>query len=563
MVLHHVVISLVCQVFNALFSLSQKLSSRGKEAQKAHDKESRKDEESELSNANKLVKDLSSNFNKKASSIMRKNESHEYALVMRELEFVKQELHKLKLDVASVLEAKSRAEEEIKASRSKVLSGSRTIEELKKEIEETNEDHVLAELARIEALKELSDISAQKEKEENDFLSKMEISRKKMKEAMKEIDRSKELEMKLAVTMSDVDLLQNELNSVREMDESWDDSLLHKITQELEEAKKELASIKQEGFEFMAAIDVIRNELNHVTSETTRLKKEGTKADSKLQSLNSKLLRAKSKLESVSNAEAKAKSICVSLSHSLDELKEETEAARREKGVTTQEIITSKEEIKETELHIDMTEEKLQSAMQELEMIKLSESEALEKLKILTENAMRERAIAAKHSSLITISKFEYEYLTNHAAVAEEIADRKVEAAQAWIEALNASEKEILVRTKIVLREIKDTKFEEEIIDQITTKKLVSKRVSSEELANFPRKRERISRNHLQRAGSRKSVRLSNSAITKFQKSASPAAKHVSPFTIKRRMKVIPNFGSLFKGKNTRNSYKREREEKQ
>ncbi|KAF7811294.1 protein PLASTID MOVEMENT IMPAIRED 2 [Senna tora] len=558
-----------------------KPSSRGKELQKTkrHNNQSKEriwnSESFEHSNAKKTVKDLSSKIEESRSKtrelVLRKNQNYEYARVMRELEFVKKELHKLKLDVASVLKAKSRAEEEEKAARSKILSGSRTVEQLKKEIEEANDDQVLAELARIEALKELGEISVQRQNEENEFSSKMEVTRKKMKEATEELDESKDLEMKLAATMSDVDMLQNELNLVREMDdEPKDMSFLQNVTEELDAAKKELASIKEEGFQFMASIDVIRNELNHVTSETARLTKEEAKVESKVQNLSSKLLRAKSKLESVSKAEEKAKSIVNSLSLSLEELEAETEAARKEKDTITQEVTTTKEEIKKTELEIDMTEEKLQSAMQELEVIKSSESEALEKLKILSENAMRERALAAKHSPLITISKFEYEYLTNHAAVAEEIADRKVQAARGWIEALRASEKEILVRTKIAEREIKEKRIEEEIIDQVTEKrKMVSKRYSREGLENLSRKREKSSGNYVHRTGSRKSMKLSNGTMVatkqaKFQKSASPAGRQVSPFTIKKKKKVIPSLASFFKGKrNTRNSYKREREKKQ
>lgn len=561
-----------------LFFLShQKPSSRAKETQKAgrdiyQTKESKWAAESELSNAKKTVKDLFTMIEESRSKtkalVVKRNENHDYAQVMRELEFVKQELYKLKLDVASVLEEKSRAEEVIKASRSKVLSDQRTAEELRKQIEEANEDHVLAELARIEALKELRDIEAQREKEENEHSSKMEIARKKMMEAIDEIDESKELEMKLAVTMSDVDLLQNELKEVREMEEPKD-SLLQNVTEELEAAKKELASIRDEGFQFMASIDVIRNELSHVTAETTRLKKEEAKVDSKVQNLSTKLLRAKSKLEAVSKAEEKAKSIVISLSHSLEELKAETEVAGKEKETITQEVITTKEEVKKTELEIDMTEERLVSAMKELEMIKKSEAEALEKLKSLTENAMRERDLAAKHSSIITISKFEYDYLTDHAAVAEEIADKKVEAARAWIEALKASEKEILVRTKIVEREIKETQMEEAKIEAITRAKLVSKRVSREDFENVPRKREKSGSYSLQRQVSRKSIKLSNGTMVpvkqaKFQKSASPAGRHVSPFTIKKRRKVIPSLASFLIGKrNPRNSYRKGKERKQ
>ncbi|XP_061338344.1 protein PLASTID MOVEMENT IMPAIRED 2 [Gastrolobium bilobum] len=554
--------------------------------------------ESKLSNAKKTVKQLSSMIEESSykataqirdietlemlgkdqhgTMVAQRNESHEYAQVMTELECLRKELFELKLDVASVLEEKSRAEKEIEASSSKMLSSSRTAEALRKEIEEANEEQVLAEVARIEALKELLDIEAQREKEADEFSSKMESTRKKLKEAMEEIDESQELEMKLTMTMSDVDVLQNELNLVKEMEkrvqgdesmkqlegsfrkeeESGDSTTLQTITEELEAAKKELALTREEGFQFMASMDVIRNELKHVTAETVSMKKKEGKVDSTVQNLNSKLLRAKCKLEAVSTAEEKARSIVISLSHALDNLKTETEAARKEKEHISQEVKTTKAETQKTEFQIDMIEERLQGLQQELEVAKTSEALSLEKLKTLTETTMRERAITAQHSSKITISKFEYEYLTNHAAAAEEVADKKVAAAQAWIEALKASEKEILMKTKIAQRELKEMKLEEEV-EVYTKEKLLSKRVGSEELDYYPRKREKSSSKNMHRTMSRKSIK-SNGIITpakrtKFQKSASPATRHVSPFIVKKRKKVIPNLAKFFRGKkNTR-----------
>ncbi|KAH1260724.1 putative lipid phosphate phosphatase 3, chloroplastic [Glycine max] len=543
--------------------------------------------EPELSNAKKTAKHLSSmieessykaktqmidveSLEKRGKSqhgaivVAKRNENYEYAQVMRELEYLKKELFKLKLDVASVMDQKSRAEKEIEASNSKMLSCLTTAEELRREIEEANEEQVLAELARIEASKELADIEAQREKEANQFSFNLEIARRKLKEAIEEIDESKELEMKLAVTISDVDFLQNELKSVQDMDkrvqgdgsvkqlegifrkgeESEYSIVLQTITEELEAARKELALVREEGFQFMASMDVIRNELKHVTAETDRLKKKEGKVDSTVQNLNSKILRAKSKLEAVSAAEEKVRSIVMSLSHTLEKLKTETADAKKENEDVSQEVAASKEEIQKVEFEIDMTEERLQGIMQELEVAKASEAVALEKLKTLTETTMRERALTTQHSSMITISKFEYEYLTNHAASAQEIADKKVAAAEAWIEALKASEKEILMETKIAQRELKETKLEQEQ-EVYTKEKMLSRRVvsSSEEFDNWPRKREKSSSKNFQRAMSRKSIKL-NGTITpargaKFQKTASPAARHISPFTIKKRKKGI------------------------
>jgi len=586
---------------------SQKPSSRTRELQRARWDIGRYKEskwtaesakahaESELSNAKKTVKHLSlmieeSSFNAKtqmrdverlekkgkeqhgAMVVAKRTENYEYARVMRELEYLKKELFKLKLDVASVLEAKSRAEKEIEASSSKMLSCLTTAEELRKEIAEANEEQVLAELARIEALRELADIEARREQEANGFSIKLESTRKKLKDAMEEIDESKELETKLAITISDVDLLQNELKSAKEMEKNvqgdgsvkhleesfrkWEESedsiVLQTVTEELEAARKELALVKEEGFQFMSSMDVIRNELKHVTAETDRLRKNEGKVDSTVQILSSKILRAKSKLEAVSAAEEKTRSIVTSLSHTLEKLKTETEEAKLENEHMSQEVTATKEEIQKVEFEIDMTEERLEGVMQELEVAKAAEALALEKLKTLTETTMRERALTAQNSSLITISKFEYEYLKNHAASAEEIADKKVAAAEAWIEALKASEKEILIETKIAQRELKETKLEQEL-KVYTKERLLSRRMSSEEFDNWPRKREKSSSKNYQRAMSRKSMKL-NGTITpargaKFQKNASPAVRLISPFTIKKRKKVIPNLTKLFRGK--------------
>ena len=70
----------------------------------------------------------------------------------------------------------------------------------------------------------------------------------------------------------------------------------------------------------MASLDVIINQLKHVTVETDRLKEKEGKLDSIVQNGDSKILRAKSKLEVVSAAEEKARSIVMSLSHTLEKI---------------------------------------------------------------------------------------------------------------------------------------------------------------------------------------------------------------------------------------------------
>ncbi|WCJ25319.1 hypothetical protein M5689_007212 [Euphorbia peplus] len=604
------------------FDMPEDTSSRAKEVHMAKRymvryRESRKaaesvksQAESELSSAEKTAKDLAAQIqesnskakarmrdiekmSKSSKSVVKDSDSYrgfesnrQYADMVRELEIVKQELSKLKLDMDSVLEEKRQAEKEIEVSSSKLSSNLTSVEKLRKDIEDVNEEHVLVELAEIEALKEFGEIQTQREKESNEFSSEKEKTREKIKDLMEHIEHSKELESKLSDTLADVDVLQNELNVVKELekkvlrndsmkhsgggsfrktDESEGLASLSSITDELEEAKKELASIRAEGFKFMASMDIIRNELRHVMQETLQLQKTEQKADLTVQNLNSKLLRAKTKLEAASAAEEQARSVLTNLSLTFEQLKTQAEAAKKEKELITSETANFKEELQKTESDIDLTEEKLQAAMQELEAVKESENIALQNLQYLIENTMRTRASASQPSSSITISKFEYEYLTGRAVKAEEIADKKVAAAEAWVEALKASEKEILMKIEIAHRDIQETKMEDEKHVYRTTRSLSAKREvrnwrekedGNVEGENFQRRTQRKSMKANDTSTPRKSMRsYGNSTPTKRGKirtAASPAVRTTpgtTSFTIRKKKKVMPDLAKFFSGK--------------
>ncbi|KAB2611850.1 protein PLASTID MOVEMENT IMPAIRED 2-like [Pyrus ussuriensis x Pyrus communis] len=291
---------------------------------------------------------------------------------MRELELVRQELSMLKLDMASVLEEKLRAEKQTEASNAKMMFYTSSVEAIRNEIEETNEEQVLAELAWIEAAREFGDIEAGREMEANQFSLAVDETRKKMKDIVEEVDYSKELETKLAVTIAD--------------------------------------TVKR--FQFIASMDVLRNELKHVREKTARLRKTEEKSDLSVQNLNSKLLRAKVKLEAVSASEEKAKSIASNLSLTFDKLKTEAEAAKKEKELVCEETASINSEILKMESEIESTEEKLPSTTQELKTVKSSEAVALENLETLIENTVQARTFQSQSSSSITISKFEHKYPT-------------------------------------------------------------------------------------------------------------------------------------------------------
>lgn len=512
------------------------------------------------------------------------NNHHQYVEVMRELDAVKQELSKLKLDMASVLVAKTQAEKQSEESNSRARSYASSMEALKKEIEEVNEEEVLVELARMEAVKEFKAIEDQRRAEASQFSATMEKTRMKIESLIQEINNSKELEMKLQVTKSDAEVLQSELKLVKSMDNSSTNSttspnqlnssgtssskrkedelasasLLQSVTDELNEAKKELLRVRQEGFQFMASMDIIRNELKHVSEETVHLKNLEEKAESTVKNLNSKLSIAKSKLKVATDAEEKARSIMSSLTATLQQLQTETEAAKKERKLISEETSIIRSEIQKTEADIELEEERLQSAMQELEAVKASEASALESLRTLTEKTMKARASTSLQSSSITISDFEYEYLTRRAEGAEEIADKKVAAAQAWIEALKAGEKEILMKTEMVHREMRELKVVEDQELYKAEKALTATKAIESELHNR-RQREKQTNDadlDLEVPMPRKSMKEISSPMTprraRMRRPASPGVRYVgrsNSITLRKKRKVMPNLIKFFRGK--------------
>ncbi|XP_015066681.1 protein PLASTID MOVEMENT IMPAIRED 2 [Solanum pennellii] len=542
--------------------------------------------ETELLDARKMVKELSSRIEELNSRLsvqnqdmeklktakrggnwgmpLRNHQNNQHSKVVAELGYAKEDLIKLKQDMASIIEEKRRAEQDIETSNLKIQSFSSKVEALRKEVEELNEELVLVELARIEAIKEFRAIEAQRREDAEKHSAAMEENRKKINDMVQEIQISQELQEKLALTTSDVQVLQSELEQVKEMDR-WTQrneilrfgsdfldkelSLLQSLKEDLETAKNELASIKRDSFQFMGSMDVVRNELKRISEESARLKKKGNKADSTIQNLNTKLLRAKAKLEAASHNEGKATSIASSLLLSLEQLTNEAEESEKERVNAIEEAAKVEEEIQKTQSETVLAEERWEAAIQELETIKSSEATVLSNLKRLSDVTMKSRASAS--TSTITISRFEYEYLKGRAGQAVEIADKKVEAAEAWVKALQASEKEISMKTEVIRKEIQELKMEEEqkglkMEHSPSVRMLVDMQLQKWE--EIHGKDLEQSQNSSRTKSNSISGKMTPARRAKFRKSASPAPRtpRASSFAVRRRRKVIPNIAKLF-----------------
>ncbi|CAL9224469.1 unnamed protein product [Arabidopsis halleri] len=431
-------------------------------------------------------------FKKKDMEVSKIEEK--YAEVMRVLEAVKEEVSRVKLDVSSVLGEKIAAEKEVEELRFKTEGNLRLLESLKKEIEVANEEHLMAALGKIEALKGYKEIERQREGKAVEVLDLLVERNKRIKKMLDEAERSKDIENELFETNADVEMLEIQLKMFKKMErrvQGRDSSMSRlnrsfgrgkyslSVLKEVTEVKKEeLASVNVEIFRIMTVMDALRNEIIRAKDETARLKKILRKDDVKMQKLNSNMLMAKSKLEAVSIAEERISSLADNLVGSLEKLKKSRKAAKKEEFLLKEEKTVTKAETQKSKIEIDKKERELISKLDELEKVKHTEALVLQKLETLVEDTMESREMESEHCSTITISTFEYEYLSKHASQAEETAVKKVAAAEAWVEALKASTKSVLMKSDTLMRESEMMRVEEEkelfrMERSLSTKRLV------------------------------------------------------------------------------------------
>ncbi|KAG2307422.1 hypothetical protein Bca4012_083561 [Brassica carinata] len=527
-------------------------------------KESRRDSESakakaevELCKAMELVKELtlliqksnrSKELHKKDIEASKIEENGEYVEVMRDLEAAKEEVSRLKLDVDSVLGEKVAVEKEIVKIWFKMEEKLRLLESLKKEIEVANEEHFLVELGKMDASTECEEIERLREGEGEEVFDFLVEKNKKIKIMLEEADRSKGIEVELFETTSDVEMLQTQLNLFKKMerrDESMSRSnrsfergkctlkVLKEATEETEAKKEALASLNAELFTLMMVMDELRKQIIQSKEETCQLNKLLRRNDVKIQKLNAKMIMAKSKLEIALSAKERVTSLADSLAGSLEKLMKNKEAAKQEECLLIAQKTVAKIETQKTKLEIEEKERELNSNLDELEKAKQAEALVLEKLESLIEDKMERRETESRNCSTITISMFEYEYLSRHASLAEETAEKKVAAAEAWVEALRASTKAVLMKTGTSMRESGMMRVEEEREVSTTERSFSTKRLAEDETHKFKRILEAEAESYLSPKPVRKSTPVQRGKSRRYSSAGTPT------FFVIKKKKVL------------------------
>ncbi|CAG7906327.1 hypothetical protein BRARA_D00885 [Brassica rapa] len=517
--------------------------------------------EAEHSNALELVKELTlliersnrcKEFHKKETGALKIDikveENDDYSEVMKDLEAAKEEVSRLKLDVDSVLGEKVALEKEVVKIGFNMEEKLRLLESLKKEIEVANEEHFLVELGKIDASIERKEIERLREGEGEEVLDFLVEKNKKIKKMLEEADRSKGIEVELFETTSDVEMLQTQLNIFKKMERRDNRSfergkctltVLKEVTEETEAKKEALASLNAELFKLMMVMDELRKQINQAKEETGQLNKILRKNDVKIQKLNAKMIMSKSKLEIALSAKERVTSLVDSLAGSLEKLKKNKEAAKQEECLLIAQKTVTEMETQKTKLEIDEKERELNSNLDELEKAKQAEALVLEKLESLIEDKMERRETESKNYSTITISRFEYDYLSRHASLAEETAEKKVAAAEAWVEALRASTKAVLMKTGTLMRESGMMRVEEER-EVFRTER--TKRLAEDETHKFKRIPEAEAESYLSPKLVRKSTPVQRGKSRRYSSAGTPTF-----FVIKK--KKVPKLVKIFSRK--------------
>ncbi|XP_021745085.1 WEB family protein At5g55860-like [Chenopodium quinoa] len=437
--------------------------------------ETAKQHAKQLEDANSAKQAVTNGFHKEESG----DTKEKYTTVISELNAAKQELAKVRQDYDTSLEAKATAHKQAAEAEHAAKANTERASELSKEIFSLKETIEQVRQASISAHQEQASIFSEKDLERRSYKARLEESVKKLQEMKKEFDPelSKDLEGKLAEALGEIEVLRKEVENAK----ASDVDSVRTVTLELDDAKESLQKVLGEGSALQSLVNSLKEELENLRKEHVELKEKEAETESIAGNLHVKLRKCKSELEASLEGEAKASGASDEMIATLKQLTEEAENARRE----AEEMKTKAEELKKeaaaTRISLEEAEEKLKLALEEAEEAKAAEASALDQIQALSERTDAARSSTSESGAKITISRDEFKALSRKAEESEKLAEMKVEAAMAQVEAVKASENEAVKRLEASRKEIDNMKAAtQEAIKKAEMAEAAKKAVESE-----------------------------------------------------------------------------------
>ncbi|MQM03902.1 hypothetical protein Taro_036686 [Colocasia esculenta] len=382
------------------------------------------------------------------------NAREQYAITIKELDAAKQELRRIKKDFEISMDAKVSAFQQEAEARQLAEVNSERASQLSKEIAAARESLEHVKLAFVQAQQEESKISSEKDVSRQAYRHALEETEKRLASLKKEFDPelAGNLEAKLASTSDEIGALKKEMENVKLSDL---DSVAT-VTTELDGAKEVLHKLAEEESSLRGLMESLQLELENVKKEHLDLKAKEAETESVVSELHIKLQKSKGELVVATTGELKAQAACDNLLLTLQQLTSESENARKESETVKNRADEFRREAETSRISLNEAEKKLQIALRDAEAAKAAETNALNEIKILSEKANAARASTSESGAKITISREEYESLSRKVGESETLAEMKVAAALAQVEAIRAGENEAIKRLEATRKEMEE-----------------------------------------------------------------------------------------------------------
>ncbi|KAJ8754817.1 hypothetical protein K2173_015329 [Erythroxylum novogranatense] len=378
----------------------------------------------------------------------------QYMTVFTGLDAAKQELRKIRREYDASLEAKLAAFNQVTEAEHAAKANMEKVGEISKEISALQESIGQVKLAALQAQQEQSKIFAGKDVQRQSYKATLEASADKLLALKKEFDPelAQSLEKQLAEAMNEIGSLQNQMESAK----ASDLDSVKTVTSELDGAKDSLQKVAEEESSLRSLVESLKLELESVKREHSALKEKEAETESLAGNLHVKLRKSKSELEAALAEESKARGASEEMTSTFSQLSLEAEKARLEAEEMKEKAEILKKEAQATRISLDEVEKKLRVALEEAEEAKTAEARALDQIKTLSQKTNAARASTSESDAKITISREEFESLSRKVEESDTLADMKVAAAMAQVEAVKAGENEAHKRLDTMQKEIED-----------------------------------------------------------------------------------------------------------
>lgn len=380
----------------------------------------------------------------------------QYMAAITELDAAKQGLRKIRQDCDATIEEKTAAFKQAAEAEHSAKANLERAGELYKEITAVQDSIGQVKIAIMESQQEETKIYTEKDARKQSYKAKIDESAKKLLGLKNEIDPevARNLESQLADTASQIGALQEEMDNAKASDL---DSVKY-VTSELDGAKESLHKVAEEESSLRSLVESLKLELESVRKEHSELKEKEAETESLAGNLHVKLRKSKFELEAALKTESKVIGASEEMISTLNQLSSETENARFEAEETKKQAEDFSREAEATRTELEAAEKRLRVALVEAEEAKAAEARALGEIKIVSEKTNAVRASTSESGARISISKEEFKSLSRKVEESNILAEMKVAAAMAQVEAVRASENEALKKLDAIRKEIDDMK---------------------------------------------------------------------------------------------------------